>query len=306
MRVTHSSSCCSIGKWMLAVCLGLAIGFGVIPLLTNRSPVSGEASHSGSAAKTVNPALVQLLGQYLQLPSDVTYAERIRVVEQLLKLAQPTEDRSDVVSTDLFELVIARLNDCGTLESHLEIGRLLDLIKLTGVGHPRAITSVASLLEENSPVYRERDKLQVHSLRGYSLAVLSEIDGTVEAWPHVVDMIVNADNGQPGIGSAAAARSAGNLGESANALIPHLVQLFDMEFSDNLVCLESYNGCSPDHSLTSVQKEAIVAIGKILPSSDHRVIGILERYTRDDAMAFGLQSEARAAINSIKARGHRP
>jgi len=169
-----------------------------------------------------------------------------------------------------------------------EVARQLEALRAMGPRASSVAESVAELLNESSPLYRDRDKHEVMRLRAYVFVVLSDIGIPSSALPLIVDALANSDD-EMGYHFAAAARAAGCLGQRARPLIPHLCAGMQRYYHRDEFSLERYNPDYPEEEATTVQGEAITALAQISATSDTVVVKLLNSYangTHPDTRRF--------------------
>jgi hypothetical protein len=169
-----------------------------------------------------------------------------------------------------------------------EVAKHLEALRALGLEASSVAESVAELLNESSPLYRDRDKHEVMRLRAYVFVVLSDIGVPNSAVPLIVDALANSDD-EMGYHFAAAARAAGSLGPRARPLIPHLCSGMQRYYHRDEFSLERYNPDYPQEEATTVQGEAIAALAKISVTSDTAVVELLNSYangTHPDTRRF--------------------
>ena len=132
-------------------------------------------------------------------------------------------ERLSQSSDESLKLLLSNLATFDGTTSDVRVGAYLDIFRDVGQGNQNVIDAVTRLLKEDSNLYKQRDKLEVIRLRAFCVIVLSDIGITRDAWPYIVDLVVNADDQDLAIGSAAAARAAATLGPAARKLAPYLV-----------------------------------------------------------------------------------
>ena len=169
--------------------------------------------------------------------------------------------------------------------------------------------SIARLLKESSPLYRDRDKHEVQRLRAYVLVVLTEIGIPPSALPHLVDWLANSDRDM-GFQFCAAARATGLLGPKARPLAPLLLDGMQRYYHRDEFSLQRYDPDYPRDEATSVQRESIRALGRIAGDTDQKVLERLNAYatgTHLDTRRYpDLCEEANRALRAITDRSKQP
>jgi hypothetical protein len=200
---------------------------------------------------------------------------------------RPAMKESAANSDDVATIALALRQANGATDER-EVAKHLEALRAIGVKASSAAESVAELLNESSPLYRDRDKHEVMRLRAYVFVVLSEIGIPSSALPLIVDALANSDD-EMGYYFAAAARSAGSLGPRARPLIPHLCAGMQRYYHRDEFSLERYNPNYPQEEATTVQAEAITALAQISAASNKPVVELLNSYangTHPDTRRF--------------------
>jgi protein SCO1/2 len=163
-------------------------------------------------------------------------------------------------------LAIAALLACnGSTDEHV-VAAHLD--RLRHEPSADASRTLATLLPEQSPLYRGRGPNEVARLRTYLFATLADVGPPAEALPHVlgelrfghrVDLL------------AASARAAGAMGSAARPAVPALLRILSPAFHDDQVCLNVYEAYVPCADPTTARLEAVRALGRIGPQEREAV-----------------------------------
>lgn len=200
----------------------------------------------------------------------------------------PRAEGQSAANSDSLATIALALRQANGATAEREVARQLEALRAMGPDASRVAESVAELLNESSPLYRDRDKHEVMRLRAYVFVVLSEIGIPSSALPLIVDALANSDD-EMGYHFAAAARAAGCLGPRARPLIPHLCSGMQRYYHRDEFSLERYNPDYPQEEATTVQAEAITALAQISATSDTVVVELLNSYangTHPDTRRF--------------------
>jgi hypothetical protein len=200
----------------------------------------------------------------------------------------PQADGQSAANSDSVETIALALRQANGATDEREVARQLEALRAIGPRASSVAESVAELLNESSPLYRDRDKHEVMRLRAYVFVVLSEIAIPSSALPLIVDALANSDD-EMGYHFAAAVRAAGSLGPQARSLIPHICAGMQRYYHRDEFSLERYNPDYPQEEATTVQGEAISALAQIAATSDTAVVELLNSYadgTHPDTRRF--------------------
>jgi hypothetical protein len=159
-------------------------------------------------------------------------------------------------------IALLRASD-GSTDDH-QIAAALDVVRRDGPHASRgARAAVYQLLPHHARVYRERDKILVLRLRAYAFATLSDIGVPDAALPMLLDAVAHLDERMTAIEVGAAVRAVGSLGRRGAAFAPYLVEALHERFAESEFSLERYAPEYPDAEATTVQLEAVRALGRI-------------------------------------------
>lgn len=180
------------------------------------------------------------------------------------------------------------------------IAAALDVLRAAEPGEPAVMEALSRLLPYRSPLYRDRDRLVVIRLRAQLMATLAEIGYPASAQPALVDTLAHVDEFTPVLELAAAARAAGSLGAEGRPFLPFLIEAVFLRRSFEEVSLERYDGAFPPEEATTVQLEAVCALGRIARPEDEGVLEALGGLAGEDAHDARLAAVARQAIQEIR------
>jgi len=153
-----------------------------------------------------------------------------------------------------------------------EVGACLDSIRRIGTNAAPAASVIVQLLDENSPVYRNAQKHEVHRLRGFLLATLAEIGVAQDTLPIIMGALANSDQ-RSSVEFAGAARAAGALGTHARPAVPFLVRALGERIDDDVIAFDRFDAheSSPTGQYTTCQVEALRALKQIGPTDEPTV-----------------------------------
>lgn len=139
-------------------------------------------------------------------------------------------------------------------------GDLEALGRLGPEAAPVAVPVILRQLAERSPLWHDRDKLQVIRLRGLLFATLARLGPPDAALALILAELSGAKHPYA---LAAAARAAGALGPRAAAAVPYLQRVLDPGFHDETLSLERYDPEFPPEERTTARLEAERALARI-------------------------------------------
>jgi protein SCO1/2 len=141
-----------------------------------------------------------------------------------------------------------------------EVAGTLEALGRLGPAAAPAVPVILRQLAERSPLWRDRDKLQVIRLRGFLFATLSRLGPPAAALDPILAELSSAKHPYS---LAAAARAAGAMGSRAAAAAPYLQRAFDPGFHDEPLSLERYDPEFPPEERTTARIEAERALARI-------------------------------------------
>ena len=180
----------------------------------------------------------------------------------------------------------------------------LDALRGLGAAAQPAAEAASALLPYRAAVYRQRDKQISLRLRTYLFATLADIGVPESAEPAVLDALANFDERlEPGE-LGAAARTAGALGPRGSPFAPYLVSLLSTRLSEEQFTLARYSLQFAPSESTTVQIEALRALGAVAERGDPSVIEALEHFTQTAQAGLDPRAvqAARDAIGRIESR----
>ena len=243
---------------------------------------------------------IAILAGWLLLTVDAVMGD-----ELVRPVAARQAMRESAANSDNVATIVLALQQANGSTDEREVAKHLEALRVIGVKASSVVESVAELLNESSPLYRDRDKHEVMRLRAYVFVVLSEIGIPSSALPLIVDALANSDD-EMGYYFAAAARAAGTLGPRARPLIPHLCKGMQRYYHRDEFSLERYNPNYPQEEATTVQAEAITALARISASSNTLVVELLNSYangTHPDTRRFpALIKHAERSLRLMESR----
>jgi hypothetical protein len=244
---------------------------------------------------------IAILAGWLLLTVDAVLGDELDRPVVARQAVRESATNSDDVAT-----IVLALRQANGATDEREVAKHLEALRVIGVKASNVAESVAELLNESSPLYRDRDKHEVMRLRAYVFVVLSEVGIPSSALPLIVDALANSDD-EMGYYFAAAARAAGSLGPRARPLIPHLCAGMQRYYHRDEFSLERYNPNYPQEEATTVQAEAITALSQISATSNKAVVELLNSYangTHPDTRRFPtLIKHAERSLRLMESRG---
>ena len=151
-----------------------------------------------------------------------------------------------------------------------QIVAYLDPIRKAGLSANSAAETIVQLMDERSPVFKERPKLEVYRLRAYMLLTLADIGAARTSVKFIAESLANSD-AEMTFNFAVAAHAAGTLGADAYEFTPLLERALQTDFVDVPLTLVSYFAPLTPTTTTSGRIEAIRALAKIGPGANDAV-----------------------------------
>ena len=187
---------------------------------------------------------------------------------------------------------------------HESLASALDGLRSLGAKAAPAAETLSRLLPHQSKLYADRDKTLVSRLRAYIVVTLSEIGYPSSAFPTLLDTLAHVDERVSPVEVGAAARAAGSLGPRGRQFAPYLVEtLTVLRFSAEEFSLERFDPLFPADEATTVQIEAVRALGRVCIAEDHEVLDALDTLAKD--VNPRIATEARRAMTLIQSRKER-
>jgi protein SCO1/2 len=152
----------------------------------------------------------------------------------------------------------------GATDDRQVAGYLEALGRMGPSAAPEALPVILRQLSERSPLWRDRDKLQVIRLRALLFATLAKLGPPEEA---LAPILAELSGARHPYALAAAARAAGALGPRAAAAVPYLQRPLEPGFHDEPMSLERYDPEYPPEERTTARIEAERALAKIGPGA---------------------------------------
>jgi HEAT repeat protein len=182
-----------------------------------------------------------------------------RVRDEAARFLKPYGEKAASAAAALTEA----LKVCDRSKPLRRIANYVEALRAIGpeaaIGRP----ALLEMLSESSPIYNRRDEREVHAFRAFILITLTDIGMPVEALPHILDYLNNAEP-EMQFTFAAGARAAGSLGTDANEAITLLQRALQLSFSDGAVYFDNFDAVlSGSGRQTSARIEAIKALERI-------------------------------------------
>lgn len=223
-------------------------------------------------------ATASAFGRIMALTVCVLMSVSTLLGDEPVSAGPPSQAEAQQAATAARAVALARaLREASGATGEREVASHLEALRAMGSEASSVAEEVAALLNESSPLYRDRDKHEVMRLRAYVFVVLSEIGIPNSALPQIVDALANSDD-EMGYHFGAAARAAGTLGPRARPLIPHLCAGMQRFYHRDEFSLERYDPDYPQEEATTVQAESITALAQISSTSDKAVVELLTLY----------------------------
>jgi hypothetical protein len=279
-------------RWCLALA-GAAAGWP--PLACHSSSRSPEPA---VAAKHI-----------LRNPQLVAHTEGRRLADDDARVARPC-DRSDAGTiAPAVQSLCTFLRECDGQTDHREVAAALDAIRSLGQDAADAAETLAALLPHRCALYRNRDKLIVTRLRAYIIITLGDIGVPPAAIPALVEVLAHFDGRMSAVEIGAAARAVGTMGARGQPFAPYLLNTISDRLSEEEFTLERYEPAFSPHEATTIQIEAIRALGLVCTPRNTIVADILRPFA-NDAHPRGLDrrvvSEAANALSRMNSAPKEP
>lgn len=160
-----------------------------------------------------------------------------------------------------------------------EVGASLDVIRNIGTNGSAAAEILVQLLDEDSPIYRNVERHEVHRLRGFLLATLGATGVPKTAMPAIVSALANSDR-RAAIEFAGAARAAAALGPQARETIPFLLRALTERLDEDFIAFDRFDSHGiPGAEFTTCQIEALRALAAI-GSSDETTVQVVRAFSQ--------------------------
>ncbi len=165
--------------------------------------------------------------------------------------------------------------------------------------------ALSRLLPHQAAIYQGRDKWQVLRLRAYLFVTLSEVGVTDSALPMLVDALAFVDERMSAVEFGAAVRAVGTLGPRGQGFAPYLLRTLGARFAEEEFSLDRYDYPFPRDEATTVQIEAMRALGAIGHHDDAEVMVLLRTIAEGRgriALDSRMVAAAEEAVRRIEAR----
>jgi hypothetical protein len=152
-----------------------------------------------------------------------------------------------------------------------EVGTSLDVLRVIGTNAGGVSETLVQLLDEQSPIYRNVERHQVHRLRGFLFATLAETGVPKTALPVIVAALANSDR-RAAMEFAGAARAAAALGPAAREAVPFLLRALTERIDEDFIAFDTFDShgvAGSEH--TTCQVEALRALSRIGASDESTV-----------------------------------
>jgi hypothetical protein len=153
---------------------------------------------------------------------------------------------------------------------------VLEVFRGMGQSGAQAATSLSEFLPHDSPVYWNRDQLEVTRLRAYLMVTLAEIGLPVSAYPHLLESLALVDEHANVVEVGSAAHALRSEGRRARQFIPYLVDLVAMEFAEEEFSVSRYSVDYPVAEATTPQLEALKTLAAICRPEDEAAVNLLQ------------------------------
>ena len=272
---------------------GWVIVFGQSLVVADPFVKDGIASR-GTPLETAPPTLDTSLQRRLQSLRGADLEEQLLCLRSL----KETGPSAAVALPALCDL----LTHSDGATDHALLASVLDVLRSLGRAAEPAAETLSSLLPHRCKLYKDRDKLLVVRLRAYILVTLSEIGFPSSALPALLDSLAHVDERMTASEVGAAARAVRSLGPRAREFAPYLLDTIAERFSEEEFSLERYEPQFPPHEATTVQLEAVRALGQVCSAEDRQVLEVLRHLAQDrghDELDRRVVREAQSSLKLI-------
>jgi len=196
----------------------------------------------------------------------------------------------------------------GSTDHHVIAG-VLDAVRAHAATAGDLAETLSELLGHQAAIYQDRDKWQVLRLRAYLFVTLGEIGLPDSALPMLVDALAYVDERMSAVEFGAAVRAVGTLGPRARRFAPYLLSTVGERFAEEEFSLDRYELEFPREEATTVQIEAMRALGAIGDRGDHEVMTVLRTVAANRgpiSLDSRMVAAAGEALRRIEVRRHAP
>jgi hypothetical protein len=255
-----------------AVSLGCLLGCGQLPAVAGPLEMEGRAARQ-SPPEAVPPPLDPSLQKRLATLNGAESEEQLLCLRSLKEAGAAA-----VVALPALCGLLTR-SDGGT--DHLLVASVLDVLRSLGRAAAPAAETLSSLLPHRCKLYHGRDKLLVIRLRAYLLVTLGEIGFPPSGWPALLDTLALVDEPMTALEVGAAARAVQSFGPRGHEFTPYLLDTLAERSSEEEFSLQRYEPQFPRHEATTVQVEAVRALGQICSAEDSQALEVLRQLAQD-------------------------
>ena len=231
-------------------------------------PAEARQDAGGGGTAVAGPVPGSELNQVKHL-RELPPAEQLRCLEKLKEAGAAAVAELPALC-DLLEH-----SDGAT--DHLLIAAVLNALRPMGRKAAPAAETLSRLLPHRNALYRDRDKMVVVRLRAYLMVTLSEIGFPASAVPPLLDSLAHMDPRMMALEAGASVRAAASLGRQGRRFIPYLLEALSLTVSEVEISLERYDPLFPPEEATTVQLEAVRALGLICTADDRPVLEVLRQ-----------------------------
>ena len=161
---------------------------------------------------------------------------------------------------------------------HQVIAGMLDVIRAQKQNGATVAETVSGLLSYRSALYQQRDKAIVARLRAYLFATLADIGVPAAAEPALLDVLAHVDERMSPVEVGAAARAAAALGARGHRFAPYLASVLSTRISEEEFTLAHFEPRFLPADATTIQLEAIRALGEIAAHDDLSTLEALQGF----------------------------
>lgn len=208
-----------------------------------------------------------------------------------------------IADTRSLQMLIEFLARSDGATDHLEIAAALDALRRMGKKAAPAAETLAELLPHRATLYKDRDKVLVVRLRAQIIITLIDIGVPDSAMLPLYDTLAHVDERINAREVGAAARAVRTLGPRGREFAPYLVETLSLQLSEEEFSLERYEAEFPPEEATTVQLEAVRALGAVATPEDWDVLRVLRQLAErgfGDSLDPRVVREAQRAVEIIE------
>lgn len=209
---------------------------------------------------------MRMSNSYLSMLAIATVLVVIVLLTPALKKKQPIANLPVPAEEESTRLQSA-LETLGAADGAASFDVICDCLTILteeGKHHAEAGAVLIQILPENSPLYRDRPRAQVHLIRGGVLATLARVGPPLQSMQWVLAELATTDD--PFV-FGAACQVAASLGPRAAGSVSNIQRAFSTNLMDHTFSLRDLRQRSPLQEPTTAKLEAVKALQAIGPDA---------------------------------------